>query len=49
MDLKRASPLEGFPLLAKFHAALRALPALQEYFDGPLYKLPVNNPQAAFF
>ena len=44
----RPSPLAGFPLLSGLHSALRAVPQLQGYFNGPLYALPVNNRMASF-
>jgi len=35
-----------FPLLAAFHARVRALPQLADYFAGELYALPMNNKMA---
>uniref|UniRef100_A0A7S0IWP0 glutathione transferase n=2 Tax=Calcidiscus leptoporus TaxID=127549 RepID=A0A7S0IWP0_9EUKA len=46
--LSLPSPLESFPKLAALHKALRELPQLQEYFEGPNYKLPCNNKMANF-
>lgn len=45
---KTASFLESYPTLAAFYNAFRALPELQDYFAGPMYSLPINNPQAKF-
>jgi len=45
-DYGQASPLEGNPKLTALYAAFRALPTLQKYFDGDLYKLPPNNKMA---
>ena len=38
-----------YPLLYSFYTRFLSLPTLQAYFDGPLYKLPINNPTYAWF
>lgn len=43
------SPMDGYPLLQAFYARFRALPALQRYFDGEDYRLPLNNQMAYFY
>jgi glutathione S-transferase len=37
-----------YPELNRFYQRFRALPALQGYFDGNQYKMPINNKMAAF-
>lgn len=45
---KMDSFIKDYPCLTKLHATLRACPELKSYFDGPLYKLPINNKMANF-
>lgn len=42
------SPLADFELLETFHARIRALPRLQDYFEGEDAHLPINNKMAFF-
>eukprot|EP01010_Urceolus_cornutus_P001236 NODE_1761_length_765_cov_280.487430_g1369_i0.p1 GENE.NODE_1761_length_765_cov_280.487430_g1369_i0~~NODE_1761_length_765_cov_280.487430_g1369_i0.p1 ORF type:complete len:227 (-),score=27.38 NODE_1761_length_765_cov_280.487430_g1369_i0:25-705(-) len=42
------SILEPYPLLKAFYDRFAALPQLQKYFAGPLHKIPMNGPMAAF-
>ena len=42
------SPLRAFPRLAALHAAVRALPQLQDYFASDAYGFICNNKMANF-
>jgi len=41
--LKRGSLVGKFERLKRFYDTFRALPQLKKYFEGDLYKFPVNN------
>jgi len=43
---KHPSPVAAYPKLSVHYAAVKALPQLQSYFAGDLYKLPCNNKMA---
>jgi hypothetical protein len=44
----RASPVANYPAMKAYYENVRQLPQLAKYFNGPMYKLPVNNKIANF-
>lgn len=49
-EIKRQPPtfLDKTPKLMALYRRVRALPQLKGYFNGPLYKLPCNNPHSKY-
>lgn len=40
------SPLADLPKLSEFYGNFKDMEQLKEYFDGDMYKLPMNNRMA---